>query len=329
MSEHGAGAGASRRQGPPVGLIVTLGVMGGAVVLGLAALSVYLIEGTDTDDLIGEIDGDDEGQYTEVVDATAGVTDVLDALEIERTSAVRELIGVEGAVDDSTGHGALREDTDGAVGAIRTLVEGHDGEISQALQPALADLDRLDSVRREIDGSEQPRDLANFEFANGIFDDYAGLIATFLDGGARLSRAIDDPDLARGVGVVMTSARQVASTAELVHALLAAAVMGTLEQPTEITALSALAARFSEDAEVIRSTSAQPYADIVDESFPAALQSDLEALVEEALGGGLVDIAAVFDTVEVPADQSYLGLRERLLDALTEEATRSRDRTAR
>jgi hypothetical protein len=100
-------------------------------------------------------------------------------------------------------------------------------------------------------------------------------------------------------------------------------IPGSLDEPGEVTEVSALWGEISSDGTRISSSENPTYAGVVDVYFPDKLHSDLQPIVESALAGDPINIAALLDVVSVSREQSYAGLQDQLMETLDEQAEAS------
>jgi Nitrate and nitrite sensing len=300
---------------------------GNPVVLILAAALVVVAPLGCTDDDRNTREDVNQGeaeQWRELGQMLEGTTGFVEALQTERTAASTWLMGFE---DMCTGvsNAQARSATDKALSDLDELNadEPRGAHTAAALGPdALAELGAL---RAEVDQYQEPRNLTNAEAADGIAARYSTLISSYLDANeTQIVSAIDDPDMREGAELTLAASRQSGQIAELVRVLTFSTVLsGGLDEPGEVTEVSALWDEISSAGARISSSENPTYAGVVDVYFPDKLHSDLQPIVESALAGDPISIAALLDVVSVSGEQSYAGLQDRLMETLDEQAEAS------
>ena len=299
---------------------------GNPVVLILAAALVVVAPLGCTDDDRNTREDVNQGeaeQWRELGQRLEGSTGFVEALQTERTAASAWLMGLE---DTYTGvsNAQARSATDEALSDLDELnADEPRGAHAAVLGPdALAELGAL---RVEVDQYQEPRSLTNAEAAKGIAARYSTLISSYRDANeTQIVSAIDVPDMREGAELALAASRQSGRIAELVRVLTISTVTrGSLDEPGEVTEVSALWDEISSDGARISSSENPTYAGVVDVYFPDELHSDLQPIVDSALAGDPINIAALLDVVSVSREQSYAGLQDQLMETLDEKAEAS------
>jgi hypothetical protein len=300
-----------------VGKIVVLAV---ATVVLAGGAGVLLVEVADRVDTEG---GDDAGPpFAAVVEPSDAV---LDALDDEAAATSLELMGADALV-----HGPAltlpetRRATDESVARLRTSLDDRD-DVAGHYQQAVDALRGLQTLRDEVDAATGPRDFSNTPYAEQVVDRYRELAAPVDEAQRTGILRIDDPALRDGLTLASTAGRQNRIIASLVRdLLLASTTSGGLDERAEITAVARQLDELTTNVEVIKGVDRSPYREMVERSFPEQLTADLSAVVEGALAGQPTDVPQLLTIVDVPPDQSYLGLRSEARS----EAIRQADRDA-
>jgi hypothetical protein len=241
---------------------------------------------------------------------------VVGALQAESQASWLSALG--GPVDAGPTNGEARGATNQALGVLDDLLRDQPRDSWVAAQFGPEARAELDGLRQEVDRYPAPGSLSNAEVAHGVSARYADLISSYLDANEAQVLAIDDPDLREGAVLICAASRQSLQLAELVRVLTFGAVTDGLNQPAEITEVADLWSTISEGASSISSTANPAYRGIVDDHFPETLHTSLQPIVDGALAGAPIDIAALLDVVGAP-EESYGGLNERLKEQLEEQ----------
>jgi len=268
---------------------------------------------------------------TDLATATIGPGGLMTALQNERNWASAHIVGVEQQIRiEVMGYDETRSDTDAALAEFHEELDRRGEAAQTAYAPALAALDdELRGLRTEIDGyaSAPVRSLENIGVTTVLFDRYTELIEPFFGGMARISIAIDDPELRQGARLMEVVARQGEVIPQLTNALVLPATVATgagdvpgVNRPTEIARVAELEDAFLRNADTLRSAT-RPYADIVDEYFPDEFNRTIEAQANQALTTGRVDVDALLAGLAAPSvDQAYVGYRAQLAETIQARA---------
>ena len=270
-------------------------------------------------------------RQTELARASIGPTGILTLLQNERTWTVVELIGAESLIQSpSDDYAEARQQTDQAIAAFRDTISQASDEVEQAYQPALDNLAALEDVRSSVDANTDPRGLEQVEFANGIFSDFSDLTEPFFEATDRVAIAVDDAELRQWTTLVGRSAEQVEVLANLSRQVVLDSSLGDgINQPAEIAATSQLKDDFDQANEEFL-TAPPPFAEVVAASFDHELVDGFSTNVETALTGARIDFEPMLASLNVPAEEGYMGLRDALAVGLNERADElNADATAR
>jgi hypothetical protein len=249
---------------------------------------------------------------------------VLDALDQEASASSLAVMGGADLLDESVPDlPETRRATDERIAQLLTSLDHGDGAVAGHYQQAVDTLQGLQTLRDEVDADTRPRNLVNAPYAAQVVDRYREASAP-LDEALRTGiLRTDDPTLRDGLVLADTSARQNRIVSALVRDLVLANLSGGgLNERAEITAVAAEYADLTTNVEVIKGIDRSPYRAMVERSFPQQLTLDLSAAVEASLAGQPTDVSKVLAIVDVPPDQSYLGLRDQALDEAVRQAAR-------
>jgi len=266
-------------------------------------------------------DVDEIRSQTNLARASTGHAGLITTLQDERTWAAVELIGQEGSVGLSAqGYPTTRANTDAAITTFRNELASKDEAIRQAYQPALDALSELETLRADIDAIPEPHDTSAIDPANDIYARYSALIRPFLDANSRVALAIDDPDLRKGTTLVDLSSRQVEQLADLARTTIVGMTLGGgIDEASEIAEVSKQRSAFDQTNRDILATG-EPYAELIEDVYPAELVSRLSEQLDLVIGSGTGDFAAMLEAVNVPPEAGYMGMRGQAADALNDRA---------
>ena len=258
---------------------------------------------------------------TELARASIGPSGILTRLQNERTWTVVELIGAESLIQSpSEDYAEAREQTDEAIAAFRDTIRQASEEVEQAYQPALDNLAALEELRRSVDGNTDPRGLDQVPFANGIFSAFSDLTEPFFEATDRVAIAVDDAELRQWTTLVGRSSEQVEVLANLSRQVVLDSSLGDgINQPAEIAATSQLKNDFDQANEEFL-TAPSPFSEVVAASFDHDLVDGFSTNVETALTGARIDFELMLASLNVPAEEGYMGLRDALAVGLNERA---------
>ena len=270
-------------------------------------------------------------RQTELARASIGPTGILTLLQNERTWTVVELIGAESLIQSPVRRlrGGPAADRPG-----HRRVPGHDqpgqrrggaGVPARARQPRRAG-GRPQLGRRQ----HRPPRPRQVPFANDIFSAYSDLTEPFFEATDRVAIAVDDAELRQWTTLVGRSAEQVEVLANLSRQVVLDSSLGDgINQPAEIAATSQLKDDFDQANEEFL-TAPPPFAEVVAASFDHDLVDGFSANVETALTGARIDFEPMLASLNVPAEEGYMGLRDALAVGLNERADElNADATAR
>lgn len=268
------------------------------VVVALTAAGVALVAHDGVRDEIGRLatDGGPSSSESPVAVVTAP-RPLSEALQRERNLATTALIGTGDAVGlSATDTTQARSETDAAVAAFEASVGASpDGS---AYEPALDALGALPELRSDIDTYAGPRDLANVDTADEVFDRYAGIVRSLLDAQAALAETVDDPVVRAGAAAYGRGLRLQEQTARLGRTALMTTVSPGAESVAELSRLHDEVQQ-GLDA-LLAGTTGTPYEE-------AAI-----TVVGEIEGSGLLGAtgAALEGTADVPAILAAVDLSE-------------------
>jgi signal transduction histidine kinase len=254
--------------------------------------------------------------------STTGPRSLLRTLQSERNLTGAWLLDATDLVDLPYDRlDEVRPAVDGALGDFRTELAGAGGRVRAAYEPAVDAMVRLPALRMRVDGFTGRRGLDNLDLTQQVFDAYSDLVDQLFAAGARVSVAVDDPDLRRGAELVNVVNRQSDTIALLVRELLLAAVGGDADgvnTRSELRSVESLLTRLREGEDALRSHAEGPYRHDVERLFASQPIQQFPRLVDRALDVGTVDIAAV---LAAAAPEGVFGY-DALLDATAAELQR-------
>jgi len=262
---------------------------------------------------------------TRLAAAADGPTGLILALQNERNFSIVELISQDGLVTlPVTSYDQAYSETDSALTGFREQLEGGDDEVTAAYDPAVENLDALEALRSRIRGFSGEKTIVNLEavnFASEAFTEYSALIEPFFAGTTQIADAIDDLDLRQGALLIDQTARQAEVVGQLGRnvILYAVASEGGINTNEEITTISSLWGRTQRYYTSIALALTGEYADLPYDSIEHFF-AGLHQHIDPALETGQLDVAGILDTLDVPNEDSYNGLRGKVADRLTELA---------
>ncbi len=290
-----------------------------AAALAVPLIGLFFITAVEVAETAADVD--DVRAQTALARASVGPSGVITGIQNERTWAVVELIGQENAIQPPVvGYEESRAITNEAISSFRETLQSGSDTAAQAYAPSLENLDDLGELRELIDANTNPRDLANVEAANDVYQDYLALIRPFLDANSRVALAIDDAELRQATSLVDTTTRQLEILSELARtSILEITIGGGLDSSTEIATIARLRSTF--DAGNRRLVEAPaPFDAVVGPEYPSDLVDGFTGELDKALTGEPPDMASLLGTLNVPADGGYMGVRNALVDSLNERA---------
>jgi signal transduction histidine kinase len=259
---------------------------------------------------------------TQLARASIGPAGLIHNLQNERTWAAADLIGAASQIQaEVKGYDATRAATNESIALFRDAVAGAGPAVRESYGPALAALDQLEKIRSRIDTRKAPKTLAdNAEFGNGIFDGYSKLITPFFDANTRVALAVDDAQLRRWTTLTDIAARQGELIANLARRTILFAVVGDgVNTPAEIKVESELNSTWNRlNAELQEAP--EPYAEVVGRRFPTDLVSNLSEQVDNALKGEPVPLAPFLEALNIPPEESFIGMGNELSERLSDRA---------
>jgi signal transduction histidine kinase len=268
-------------------------------------------------------------EQTELATATIGPNGLITALQNERNWMAAYLVGVDATMElEVTGFDQTRADTDAALDQFGDELAARDQTARDAYAPALSALDDLAKLRSDIDAAagSAPRTLDNIGPTTTYFDQYTGLIEPFFDGMSRISVATDDRQLREGASLNATVSRQLELVPQIANGLVLPATVttGPNDQPginsaAEIAKVARLRTDFDRNAEILRSPTGR-YAAVAQEFYPEEFTDAIDAEATRGVETGLVNVGVFLSTIDMPLDQSYVGYRNGIADALVDRA---------
>jgi hypothetical protein len=268
-------------------------------------------------------------EQTRLATATIGPNGLITGLQNERNWMAAYLVGVEATMElEVVGFDQTRADTDNALAQFRDELATRDQTAQDAYAPALAGLDDLAQLRRDIDAAvaSAPRTLANIGRTTEYFDRFTTLIDPFFDGMSRISVATDDRDLREGASLNATVSRQLELVPRIANALVLPANITTgpgdqpgVNSPAEIAKVARLYNAFTRQADILRAATGR-YGEVTRARFPEEFNTAIDDAARRGLATGQVDTGAFLAAMDMPIDQGYTGYRDGLAAALVDRA---------
>jgi signal transduction histidine kinase len=264
---------------------------------------------------------DEVRSQTQLAEAATGPSGLITALQNERTWPAVDLIGQSEQVTIPVpGYERTRGETDEALAQFREQIGSKDPLIAEAFKPALDGLVALEQLRSDIDQNvtTTPNRTMdnNIDFSREVFSRYTELISPFFDATTRISLAIDDPELRQGTEMADAAARQIEDLSLLLNGIIGDAFQeGGTKTAAQITEASVNHERFKTNAATMLAGTG-PYADVAAEHFPADLTDRVNKQADLATSGGEIDISALLEDVNVPADEGYAAYQQAVADEI-------------
>jgi signal transduction histidine kinase len=258
---------------------------------------------------------------SELARAAIGPSGVLSTLQDERTWAVVDLIGFSGQITAPVaGYDESRQATNEAIAAFRSTLADTSPAVARAYEPALDNLAELEQVRADIDANAAPRDLSNVGFADDVFGRYSALIAPFFDADTRVALAVDDAELRRWTTLVGAVNRSNETLANLARTTILEGVIGDgINQPAEIAEESRMVDAL-ERLETEFTDAPEPFASVAGRAYPTQLVDSVSQQVNTGIEGGAIALDPFVASLNVPADEGFMGLRAQLTERLEARA---------
>jgi signal transduction histidine kinase len=268
---------------------------------------------------------------TDLAAAMIGPNGLITALQNERTYASAYPVGVEQQLTlEVVGFAETRADTDDAQARFEEELDRRGEAARAAYTAALARLEDLPDLRREVDaGAQAPeRTMARIEVSTEFFDAYTQMIEPFFGGMTQLSIAMDDPELRQGARLIEVVTHQLEDTSQLANALAFPAIVATtdddapgFDRPAEIAEVARLHTGYMRQADELRNADGA-YAHVAEEFFPAEFTQVLDETSKQALATGQIDVAALIGGLDTPEgeENAYVGYRNALAGALQDRA---------
>ncbi len=290
-----------------------------AAALTVPLLGLFLITIVEVVDTAQEVNR--VRSQTDLARASIGPSGLITNLQNERTWTVVELIGQETSIQPPiVGYDESRAATNQAITAFRETLRGEGAVANAAYEEALANLDELEEVRASIDASTTVKDLSNVPFSDEIYASYARMIRPFLDANTRVALAIDDAQLRQATSLVDTTTRQLETLSDLArNSIMEIILGGGINEPTEIATTARIKSVFDRANDELR-TAPPPFDEIAAAQFPEEMVTGFSDQLDAAIAGDEPDMPTIMATLDVPADEGYMGLRNDLVTALNDRA---------
>ena len=190
-------------------------------------------------------------------------------------------------------------ETDAAVEDFRAMVEGNGGFVAEKYQPALAALDNLAALRKQVTDYQGERSIQLNPFVREVFDGYTAIMDEIYDANAQVVPTISNARLRRGAELADTSAHQRDISAQFIRTLLRTVVetpADGVDTPAEINELATLLGTLRRNAETIQTKAEGPYEKMADELFAKEHIRKYPEVIQNVLDTGDVDINLVLET---------------------------------
>jgi signal transduction histidine kinase len=254
---------------------------------------------------------DEVRKQTDLATASIGPSGLINALQHERNYSALWLLGADVFVDlpvDSLAE--ARAATDAARSAFALEVADKGEEVARIYSPALAELDRLTSLRDSVDAYTGPRIYTEFnQVAEDSFLGYSDLVTALADRNSELVTEVEDHELRRGVQLIDMSSREIDHIAKFVRLGLLGAVRGDrrLADPAEISDASMAITAALNNHYAILDFARGPYEAAGKELEVESAATGVIEMGPRIVETGTVDIPAMLTGISLEDDESYYG----------------------
>src|SRR4029453_4501963 len=136
----------------------------------------------------------------------------------------------------------------------------------------------------------------------------------------RVALAVDDGELRQWTTLVGRAAQQVETLGNLARRVVMDASLGDgINQPGEIAAADQLKTQFDQANQEFM-LAEQPFSAIVRPNFPDDLFNGFRRNVDAAPAGRQIDFDLMLNSLNVPVDEGFMGLRDELAAGLNARA---------
>ncbi len=281
--------------------------LAGALAVPLAALS--LVAGLEVGQSVR--DAREVRRQTDLATASIGPSGLITSIQNERNFTGLYLLGSEKLVQLPVSSLAqARSETDQARAAFQAELKRKGGAVARIYGPALARLDVLPELRKNVDDYRGPKEVTLFnETANNSFTDYSELVTALSDRNSVLTTEVQDEELRRGVKLIDLSDREIDLTAGLVRFSLLSATTGDhrVAGPDELSTAADLVQASLKNHQDVLDLATGPFA-----AAGANLKTETEAtgllgMGPKLLKTGNVDVPGLLKAISLSKDQSYYG----------------------
>ncbi len=250
-------------------------------------------------------------KQTDLATASIGPSGLINALQHERNYSSLWLLGAHELVDlpvDSIEE--ARANTDAARQAFALEVADKGEDVARIYSPALAELDRLATLRGNIDSYDGPRVVTEFnQVAEDSFLGFSELVTSLADRNSQLVTEIEDHELRRGVQLIDMSSREIDHIARFVRLGLLGAVTGDrrVADPPEIAEASMAVTASLDNHYAILDLARDRYAAAGDELEIESAATGIIEMGPQIIETGVVDVPAMLEGISLEDDESYYG----------------------
>lgn len=266
-------------------------------------------------------DAREVSEQAELATSVTGPGSFLNVLLNERNQSAVYLLGAENMFSTVEPNQYLdaRADVDEALEDFEDFVADGGEEIQTTYSPVFDSLDSLYEARNAVDADETAREyqdsddvyFENVAVVRELFDAVSEVTTPLFEANRRVSLAVTDEDLRRGVAIVDQASRQTETLTNLAYELALATFAGDgVTAPDQIGHISALLRDLRAGEDQLRLYGEGSYAQYVDQFFESPQAQDFGPLVEEALETGAPNIGAVFAASGDDENFGYDSLRE-------------------
>jgi signal transduction histidine kinase len=258
-----------------------------------------------------------------LTEAAVGPSGLFNSLQDERNRAATDLADLGDAIGLPVAtNQEARELTDRSLTDFRDLIGSKSEDVRQAYAPGFTALEGLEALRADIDAKEARLSDAgaNVQAADEVFGRYSELIGVLLDSNAKVTVAIEDPELRRGADLSFQASVEADVIARLItHVLTTSISEGNLNETAEMQELGELYHRALIGQQEIARLATGEYtpftAKVIDAGVP--FYDELARTIER----GSIDPGAMLQVVDTEPDESYDGPYRDKVGAILEPKT--------
>jgi signal transduction histidine kinase len=249
-----------------------------------------------------------------------GPSGLLNALQAERNGESMALLGIPretmaqmmtaGDGSAGTGPALFRKPTDAAVADFRRSLAQQSPSVQQIYAPALAQLDKMGSVRADVDLYAGERGLAN-TYSTVVHKRYTDIIEAFFDAAVQVGSSVDDRTLRSALDILDLMARQKEQGTEVFRLQLLNMGTPSRSGTAEVAAEAAKVEQIN--AQVFRlAASTERYKAIIDTQYADANWLRFNKIISDMGQGNSPDLTELFGSAGSDAYASSVRLHDQL-----------------